>query len=226
MRQTHLLSLLRGHRIKRLLVRALDEAEFLSDYGIRSLSKYHQNHPVRLHLAGRDFTLRYEPGELETDLFGGNSNWRGPIWFPTNFLLIESLQRFHHYYGNDFKVEYPTRSGQLRTLLEIADALSGRLTRLFLRNPAGVRPALGLHKQLQNDPHFRHHLLSSTNTSTATPAGASGPATKPAGPASSPSYCSPAPEPDFGPKSGDCISKPPLGLEQFRFLCAALKGER
>jgi hypothetical protein len=159
MGQTHLLSLLRGHRVKRLLARALDEAEFLSDYGIRSLSKYHQDHPVYLHLAGRDFTLHYEPGESETNLFGGNSNWRGPIWFPTNFLLIESLQRFHHYYGDDFKVEYPTRSGQFCTLLEIADALSGRLTKLFLRNEAGVRPALGPHQQLQNDPHFRDHLL-------------------------------------------------------------------
>ena len=156
---SHLLSLLRGHRMKRLLARALDEAEFLSDYGIRSLSKYHQDHPVHLRHGGRDLTLSYEPGESQTDLFGGNSNWRGPVWLPTNFLLIESLQRFHHYYGDDFKVEYPTRSGQYCTLLEIADALSGRLTKLFLRNEAGVRPALGSDQRVQHDPHFRDYLL-------------------------------------------------------------------
>ena len=159
MGQTHLLSLLRGHRVKRLLARALDEAEFLSDYGIRSLSKYHLAHPVRLHYAGRDLMLGYEPGESESDLFGGNSNWRGPVWLPMNFLLIESLQRFHHYYGDDFRVEYPTRSGEYRTLLEIAAALSDRLTKLFLRDEAGHRPALGPDKRLQNDPHFRDHLL-------------------------------------------------------------------
>jgi len=159
MGQTHLFSLLRGHRMKRLLARALDEAEFLSDYGVRSLSKFHQQHPIRLHFAGQNFALRYEPGESETDLFGGNSNWRGPVWLPTNFLLIESLQRFHHYYGDDFKVEYPTRSGRYCTLLEIADALSSRLTKLFLRNEAGIRPALGPDKRMQNDPHFRDYIL-------------------------------------------------------------------
>ncbi|MBO2012115.1 MGH1-like glycoside hydrolase domain-containing protein [Hymenobacter negativus] len=157
--QTHLFSLLRGHRMKRLLARALDEAEFLSDYGVRSLSKYHQQHPAHLHLAGQKLVLRYEPGESETDLFGGNSNWRGPVWFPTNFLLIESLQRFHHYYGDDFKVEYPTHSGHYCTLLEIADALSGRLTKLFLRNETGIRPALGPDKRMQNDPHFCDYIL-------------------------------------------------------------------
>ncbi|SMB99024.1 conserved hypothetical protein [Hymenobacter roseosalivarius DSM 11622] len=156
---THLLSLLRGHRMKRLLARALDEAEFLSEYGIRSLSRYHLAHPCRLHYAGQELTVRYEPGESETNIYGGNSNWRGPIWLPLNFLLIESLQRFHHYYGDEFKVEYPTGSGQFSTLLQVADALSARLTKLFLRNEAGVRPALGTNPRLQQDPHFRDYLL-------------------------------------------------------------------
>ena len=156
---THLLSLLRGHRVKRLLARALDEAEFLSEYGVRSLSRYHQAHPYHLRYDGQDLQVRYEPGESESNLFGGNSNWRGPVWFPTNFLLIESLQRFHHYYGDEFKVEYPTHSGRYCTLLEIADALSARLTKLFLRNAAGLRPALGPDQPRQRDPHFRDYLL-------------------------------------------------------------------
>ncbi|QJX48047.1 glucosidase [Hymenobacter taeanensis] len=156
---THLLSLLRGHRVKRLLARALDENEFLSEYGIRSLSRYHQAHPFYLAYDGKKMKVQYEPGEAETALFGGNSNWRGPIWFPLNFLLIESLQRFHHYYGDDFKVEYPTHSGQYSTLLEIADALSSRLTKLFLRNDEGIRPALGQEKRWQTDPHFRNYVL-------------------------------------------------------------------
>ncbi|GGF03553.1 MGH1-like glycoside hydrolase domain-containing protein [Hymenobacter cavernae] len=155
----HLLSLLRGHRVKRLLKRMLDEAEFLSEYGVRALSRYHAEHPYVYHTPKQDFTINYEPGESATDLFGGNSNWRGPIWFPINFLLIESLQRFYHYYGDDFKVEYPTGSGQYSTLLEIADALTERLTKLFLRNGQGQRPAFGGDKRLQTDPNFRDYLL-------------------------------------------------------------------
>ena len=99
------------------------------------------------------------PGDSETGLFGGNSNWRGPIWMPVNFLLIESLQRFHHYYGNDFKVECPTGSGRFLTLLEVADELSRRLTRLFLRDESGRRPALGENSRVQHDPHFRDLVL-------------------------------------------------------------------
>ena len=154
-----LLSLLRGHRIKRLLARALDETEFLSPYGVRSLSRYHLDQPFVFRGTETQFTVNYEPAESETSLFGGNSNWRGPIWMPANFLLIESLQRFHYYYGDDFKVEYPTHSGQEFTLLEIADALTTRLTKLFLRDPAtGNRPCLGADKQLQTDPNFRDYL--------------------------------------------------------------------
>jgi hypothetical protein len=157
--QRHLLSLLRGHRMKLLLKRMLDENEFLSDYGIRSLSRFHQQHPYVYRTAGREFTVRYEPAESETDLFGGNSNWRGPVWLPMNFLIIESLQRFHHYYGDDFRVEYPTGSGEHRSLLEIADALTTRLSRLFLRDATGRRPALGPDGPQQQDAHFRDYLL-------------------------------------------------------------------
>ncbi|GAB2873793.1 glucosidase family protein [Hymenobacter ruber] len=155
----HLLSLLRGHRVKRLLSRMLDEAEFLSPYGVRSLSRYHLEHPFVFRGTETQFTVNYEPAESQTSLFGGNSNWRGPVWMPMNFLLIESLQRFHHYYGDDFKVEYPTNSGKTVTLLEVADALTTRLTQLFLRDPeTGRRACFGDDKQLQTDPNFRDHL--------------------------------------------------------------------
>ncbi len=155
---TRLLSLLRGHRLKRLLFRMLDTAEFLSDYGVRSLSRVYLDHPYQFRETG--ITVRYEPAESQTSLYGGNSNWRGPIWFPINFLLIESLQRFHHYYGDDFKVEYPTHSGQYVTLLDVADALTARLTKLFLRDAdTGRRACFGDSDLLQHDPEFRDYLL-------------------------------------------------------------------
>jgi hypothetical protein len=156
--ERHLLSLLRGHRMKKLLVRMLDESEFLSDYGVRALSRYHGDHPFYLNANGEDFHVSYLPAESESGLFGGNSNWRGPIWMPVNYLLIESLQKFHHYYGDDFKVECPTGSGRFLTLLEIADELSRRLCRLFLRDEHGRRPVLGDNALLQNDPHFRDYV--------------------------------------------------------------------
>jgi hypothetical protein len=157
--ERHLLSLLRGHRMKRLLLRMLDEQEFLSDYGVRSLSRYHREHPFALEAKGQTFGVSYSPAESESGIFGGNSNWRGPIWFPTNFLIIESLQRFHYYYGDDFKVECPTGSGQYLTLEQIADHLSERLVRLFRRDQAGKRPIHGDNALLQSDPHFRDYLL-------------------------------------------------------------------
>jgi hypothetical protein len=152
-----LLSLLRGHRLKRLLFRMLDSNEFLSDYGVRSLSRVYKDNPYVFRET--DITVSYQPAESETQLFGGNSNWRGPIWMPVNFLLIEALQRFHHYFGDDFKVEYPTHSGQFATLLEVADALTARLTRLFLRDPhTGQRASMGPSKIVQQDPHFKDYL--------------------------------------------------------------------
>ncbi|MFU8887373.1 MAG: MGH1-like glycoside hydrolase domain-containing protein [Trueperaceae bacterium] len=138
----HLLSLLRGHRMKRLLHRMLDENEFLSPFGIRSLSKHHLERPYRVEVGGAVHTVRYEPGESTSGMFGGNSNWRGPVWLPMNFLLVESLRKFHGYYGDDFLVEHPTGSGRKLSLAAIADDLAGRLARLFLRGPDGRRPSL------------------------------------------------------------------------------------
>jgi hypothetical protein len=157
--ERRLLALVRGHRLKCLLKHMLDPTEFLSDYGIRSLSKYHADHPYILHTDGVAHTVRYEPAESRTALFGGNSNWRGPIWFPINYLLIESLQKFYYYYGDDFLVECPTGSGRLLNLMEIANELSQRLIRLFLRGDTGHRPFNGNNELLQRDPHWRDHLL-------------------------------------------------------------------
>ena len=157
--ERRLLSLLRGHRMKMLLKRMLDETEFLSDYGVRAVSRYHREHPYTFEWSGQRFTVEYQPGESSSGLFGGNSNWRGPIWMPVNFLIIESLQKFHHYYGDDFKVECPTGSGQFLTIEEVAAELSRRLTRIFLRDEEGIRPVFGHQPRTQTDPHFRDYLL-------------------------------------------------------------------
>ena len=156
--ERHLLSLLRGHRMKALLRRMLDPNEFLSDYGIRAMSKVYEKEPFTFHADGIDFSVRYTPGEAETVLFGGNSNWRGPVWFPVNYLIIESLQRFHHYYGSDFKVEHPTGSGNMLTLKEVAADLSDRLIRLFRKDQTGRRPVFGEYTKLQTDENFRDYL--------------------------------------------------------------------
>jgi hypothetical protein len=153
-----LLSLLRGSRMKALLRRMLDEREFLSPHGVRALSRVHLDKPFQFHHADQTFTVRYTPGESDTVMFGGNSNWRGPVWMPVNYLIIEALQRFHHYYGDDFKVECPTGSGNYVTILQVADELSHRLIKLFLRDENGRRPVLGDHPKLQSDPHFRDHV--------------------------------------------------------------------
>ena len=138
-----LIALTRGHRMKRLLRRMLDPEEFLSPFGVRSLSKHHAAHPYVLNIAGTEHVVRYEPGESSSGLFGGNSNWRGPVWMPINYLLIESLQKFHHYYGDDFKVECPTGSGVYLTLNGVANDLSNRLISLWLRGADGQRPFAG-----------------------------------------------------------------------------------
>jgi hypothetical protein len=157
--QRHLLSLLRGHRMKKLLKRMLDEQEFLSPYGVRALSRIHLDKPYLLYANGSPFTVRYQPGESDSTLFGGNSNWRGPVWFPVNFLIIESLQRFHHYYGDDFTVEHPTGSGNMLTLRQVAEDLSTRMVTLFKKDATGQRPIYGNEPLLQSDPHFNEHLL-------------------------------------------------------------------
>ncbi len=157
--ERRLLALVRGHRMKRLLKRMLDPEEFLSDYGIRAISKYHAEHPYVYQAMGTEYSVHYEPGESSSGLFGGNSNWRGPIWFPLNFLLIETLQKFHHYYGDDFLVECPTGSGQKLTLWQIAGQLSSRLTSIFLRGEDGRRPVFGNNETFQSNPHWRDYPL-------------------------------------------------------------------
>ena len=126
--------------MKCLLRRMLDPEEFLSDYGVRSVSKFHKDHPYMLAVQCEEKVVSYEPAESQTNLFGGNSNWRGPVWIPINYLLIESLQKFHHYYGDDFKVECPTGSGQFTTINGVANELSNRLIRIWLRGEDRQRP--------------------------------------------------------------------------------------
>jgi hypothetical protein len=156
--ERRLMALVRGHRMKRLLHRMLDPQEFLSDYGVRALSKYHAEHPYVLDLDGSRHSVSYEPAESSTNLFGGNSNWRGPIWFPINFLLIEALQKFHHYYGDDFLVECPTGSGQMLTLWQISQELSRRLSAIFKRDAHGRRAVFGGNEVFQTDPNWRDYV--------------------------------------------------------------------
>ncbi|PYV05282.1 MAG: glucosidase, partial [Acidobacteria bacterium] len=154
-----LLSLVSRGRLLRVLRYMLDESEFLSPSGVRALSKYHRDHPYVLKLDGDEHGIDYEPAESTTGLFGGNSNWRGPVWFPMNFLLIESLQRFHYYYGDELTVEFPTGSRQMKTLWEVAAELSRRLTRIFLRGADGRRPVYGGAEKFQRDPLWRDLIL-------------------------------------------------------------------
>jgi len=157
--QTMLLSLLRGERIHRLLEQMLEETEFLSDYGVRSLSREHAEEPFEFNMDAENYRVSYEPGESESELFGGNSNWRGPIWFPVNYMLIESLLRFHDYYGDDFRIEYPVGSSETLSLKEVALELRLRLGKLFLRDQQGRRAVFGDCEKFQTDPHFRDYLL-------------------------------------------------------------------
>jgi hypothetical protein len=154
----HLLALVRGHRMKRLLKRMLDPEEFLGEYGIRAISRYHLEHPYRLEVEGAVHEVRYGPGESSTGLFSGNSNWRGPIWFPINFLIFEAIQNFHYYFGDDFLIEYPTGSGEKRTLWQIAAEISSRLESIFLRASDGRRPEFGDVQLFQEDPQWRDHV--------------------------------------------------------------------
>ena len=154
-----LLSIVNPDRLRRVLRVMLDEQEFLSPYGIRALSRLHKDRPYTLEVDGHVHTVDYEPAESTTGLFGGNSNWRGPVWMPVNFLIIESLQKFHHTLGDGYKVECPTGSGTMMTLWEVAAEISRRLTRLFLRGPDGRRPALGPVEKFQSDPNWRDYIL-------------------------------------------------------------------
>jgi len=154
-----LLSLVGRRQLKRVLERMLDESEFLSPYGVRALSRFHADHPYEVVVNDHVSRVDYEPAESTTGIFGGNSNWRGPIWFPVNYLLIEALQKFHHYYGDDFKVEFPTRSGNASDLWQVAAEISRRLIRIFLRGKDGRRPVAGGTDFFQNDPHWKDLIL-------------------------------------------------------------------
>ncbi len=154
-----LLSIVDGNQLRRILRFMLDESEFLSPYGIRALSRVYKDNPFILPVNGSRYTVAYEPAESSTGLFGGNSNWRGPIWFPINLLLIESLQKMHHYLGEGFKVECPTGSGVFMTLWDVAAELSHRLTHIFLRGESGARPVHGNDSRYANDPNWRDLVL-------------------------------------------------------------------
>jgi Mannosylglycerate hydrolase MGH1-like glycoside hydrolase domain len=157
--QRRLLSMVNQDRLRKILKFMLDEQEFLSPYGIRSVSRHHLTHPYKLGVNGSEHRVDYEPAESTTGLFGGNSNWRGPIWFPVNYLLIESLQKFHYYLGDDFKVECPTGSGQMMTLWDVATDISRRLARIFQRDADGRRPVHGGVEKFQSDPHWKDWVL-------------------------------------------------------------------
>jgi hypothetical protein len=154
-----LLSMVHASRLRRILEMMLDEDGFLSPYGLRGVSRFHKDHPFVLRVDGQDYRVDYEPAESTTGIFGGNSNWRGPVWFPVNFLMIESLQRYHHYFGDEMQVECPKGSGIMMNLSQVAAHLSRRLSRLFLRDPQGHRPVFGGSEKFQDDPHFRDYIL-------------------------------------------------------------------
>ncbi len=157
--ERRLLSIAYRSRLERVLKIMLDENEFFSPHGIRAVSRFHKDCPYTLEVGGREHRVDYEPGESSSGLFGGNSNWRGPVWFPVNYLLIESLQKFHHYYGDSLKVECPTGSGNMMNLWEVSEELSKRLSHIFLKDADGKRPVFGGSEKFQTDPHFRDHIL-------------------------------------------------------------------
>jgi Mannosylglycerate hydrolase MGH1-like glycoside hydrolase domain len=146
-------------RLVRVLRYVLDENEFLSPFGVRALSRYHREHPYQIQLCGREYRVDYTAAESTTGLFGGNSNWRGPIWFPVNYLLVEALERYHHFYGDSLEVECPTGSGTIMNLKQVAIELSARLTRLFVPDAAGRRPCHGDDRRYALDPHWRDLVL-------------------------------------------------------------------
>ena len=154
-----LLSIVGKDQLRNILRVVLDENEFLSPMGLRALSRYHLEHPYVLHADGAEYRVDYQPAEARTEIFGGNSNWRGPIWFPVNYLLIESLQKFDYYFGPAFQVECPTGSGVMMTLAQVAAELSRRLSRLFLRDENGHRPVHGGEERYATDPHWRDLVL-------------------------------------------------------------------
>jgi hypothetical protein len=155
----YLLAIPSRHRLERVLGYLLNEQEFLSEHGVRALSRVHAAEPFVLRANGDEFRVEYQPGESGNGLFGGNSNWRGPIWFPVNYLLIEALERYHHYYGEEMKVECPAGSGRMLSLMEVAGELRRRLSRIFLPDASGRRPCHGAETRYSDDPHWRDLVL-------------------------------------------------------------------
>jgi len=152
-------SLLDETKLRRVLSTMLDEKEFLSPHGIRALSRYHAEQPYTFRVGDQEYGVSYLPAESDSGMFGGNSNWRGPIWMPVNALIIRALRQYYMYYGNDFKIECPTGSGQLMTLYQVAEELTRRLTSIFTRNEEGGRPVYGGARKFQEDPHWRDYIL-------------------------------------------------------------------
>jgi hypothetical protein len=152
-------SILDETKLRRVLAKMLDENEFLSPYGIRSLSRYHLDHPYIVHAGGQEYRVSYLPAESDTRMFGGNSNWRGPIWIPVNALIIRALLQYYLYYGDDFKIECPTGSGRRMTLFQVSEEIARRLASIFLRNREGRRPVFGGTRKFQEDPHWRDCIL-------------------------------------------------------------------
>jgi hypothetical protein len=153
-----ILALVNEGRLRRILTRVLDENEFLSPYGIRALSRCHADHPYVFSVHGENYRVGYLPAESDTGMFGGNSNWRGPIWMPVNALLIRALMQYYLYYGDNFKIECPTGSGKSMNLFEVAREIANRLTRIFVRDQSGRRPVFGGVEKFQSDPHWRDYL--------------------------------------------------------------------
>jgi hypothetical protein len=152
-------ALVNEDRLRRILTRVLDEKEFLSPHGVRALSRYHEDHPYIVHVDGREYKVTYQPAESDNGMFGGNSNWRGPVWMPMNVLLIRALLQFYLYYGDNFKIECPTGSGNLMNLFEVAREISDRLTGIFLQDKSGRRPVFGGTEKFQTDPQWKDYLL-------------------------------------------------------------------
>ncbi|MFZ9046146.1 MAG: MGH1-like glycoside hydrolase domain-containing protein [Cyclobacteriaceae bacterium] len=154
-----LLSIMRGFRMKKVLEKMVDESEFLSNYGIRALSKFHEKNPYVFEIEEMKLSVSYLPGESDSSMFGGNSNWRGPIWFPVNYLILESLLKYHYYYGPEFKIEYPSGSGEFKNLQEVAKEICARMIRIFRQDEKGNRPVFGEVEKFQKDEHFKDHIL-------------------------------------------------------------------
>jgi hypothetical protein len=154
-----IIALLKPERLRRVLAKMLDENEFLSPYGIRSLSKFHEKNPYVFHVGGKDYRVDYLPAESDSGMFGGNSNWRGPVWFPVNILIIRALLQFYLYYGDGFKVECPTGSGKMMNLFEVAKEIADRLERIFEKDEHGRRPVYGGAEKFQTDPKWHDHIL-------------------------------------------------------------------